>query len=135
MTAACVGEHVGVVPLGAGQDGDVRPIRVEVAGVLVGLDDERGAAAPAGRRRHATRSATAGSSAPTKADGSQPGADQHVDEPAGRRALAVGPGDGDEAPPDGGVGDDLLPRLDGDAGVAGGDAAPGGRGRWPSAPS
>ena len=36
-----VGEHVGVVPFGAGQDGDVGPIGVEVAGVLVGLDDER----------------------------------------------------------------------------------------------
>ena len=36
-----VGEDVGVVPLGAGDDRDVRPVGVEVAGVLVGLDDER----------------------------------------------------------------------------------------------
>ena len=54
----------------------------------------------------------AGRSAPTNADGSVAGGDQHVDEPAGGRALAVRPGDADQRPPDGRVGDDLLPRLD-----------------------
>ena len=46
-----IGEHVGVVPLGAGEDRDVRPVRVEVAGVFVRLDDERRSPAPARRRR------------------------------------------------------------------------------------
>ena len=44
-TAACVGEDVRVVPLGTREHGDVRPVGVEVAGVLVGLDDERGSPA------------------------------------------------------------------------------------------
>ena len=47
--------------------------------------------------------------------GSRAGRDQDVDEPAGRRALAVGPGHPDQRPADGRVRDDLLPRLDGDA--------------------
>ena len=50
-----VGEDVRVVPLGAGQDRQRRAGRVEVAGVLVGLDDEGGRRcpsepSPAGRR-------------------------------------------------------------------------------------
>ena len=40
----------------------------------------------------------AGRSAPTKADGIEPGLDQQVDEPAGGRALAVRAGDGDQRP-------------------------------------
>ena len=48
-----VGEHVGVVPLGRGQDRHGGPVRVEVAGVLVRLHDERGAVAPARGRRDA----------------------------------------------------------------------------------
>ena len=47
-TAAAIGEHVRVVPLDAGQDRDVGSVRVEVAGVLVGLDDERPLPAPTG---------------------------------------------------------------------------------------
>ena len=52
-----IGEDVGVVPLGGREDGDRRPIRVEVAGVLVGLDDERRSPARARRRRRRRRSA------------------------------------------------------------------------------
>ena len=59
----------------------------------------------------------AGSRAPTKADGSAR-LHEDVDQPARGRALAVRAGDADERPPGRGVGDDLLPRLDGDPGVA-----------------
>ena len=68
-----VGEHVGVVPLGRGQDRDRRPVRVEVAGVLVGLDDERARPAGPGAPSPAVPPATR-SSAPTNADGSRPAA-------------------------------------------------------------
>ena len=44
-----VREDVGVVPLERRQDDDRRPVRIEVAGVLVGLDDEGIAVAPARR--------------------------------------------------------------------------------------
>ena len=54
--------------------------------------------------------------APTNAEGSAPDGDQDVDQPARRRALAVRAGDADERPPDGRVGDDLLPRLERDPG-------------------
>jgi hypothetical protein len=47
-----IGEHVRMVPLRGGDDGDRRPVRIEVAGVLVRLDDERPTIAAAGRRRH-----------------------------------------------------------------------------------
>ena len=55
-TGGPVGEHVRVVPLGAGQDRDVGPVRVEVAGVLVGLDDEGRARSPSARWPVARRS-------------------------------------------------------------------------------
>ena len=41
-----VGEDVGVIPFGAGQDRERRVVGVEVAGVLVGLDDECGPRRP-----------------------------------------------------------------------------------------
>ena len=53
-----VGEHVGMVPFRAGQDGDLRPVGVEVAGVLVGLDDERVALSPARGGRRSTGQST-----------------------------------------------------------------------------
>ena len=46
-----IGEHVGVVPFRRGDDRDRRPVWVEVAGVLVRLDDEGRSPAPAGGRR------------------------------------------------------------------------------------
>ena len=49
-----VGEDVGVVPLGRSQDRHGRPVRIEVAGVLVRLHDEGLSAPPAGRRRQPT---------------------------------------------------------------------------------
>ena len=68
-----VGEHVGVVPLRGGEHRDRGPVRVEVAGVLVGLHDERRPVAPAGGGGDADpgrgRSAAA---RPTKAPGSAP---------------------------------------------------------------
>jgi hypothetical protein len=91
------------------------PVGVEVAGVLVGLDDERRSAAAAGRGRQA-----AGQS------GRQQRADERgrvdarrgedVDEPPGAVLLPCVPGDADSVRPDGRVGDHLLPRLDRDAG-------------------
>ena len=48
-----VGEHVRVIPLDGRQEHDIRAIRVEVARVLVGFDDELGSPARAGGRRHA----------------------------------------------------------------------------------
>ena len=87
-------EHVRVVPLGRGQDGERRPVRVEVARVLVGLHHER-AVRPAepgrGRRRRPE--------AQQRLDerrGIQPALGEHVDQPARGRALAVRPGNADE---------------------------------------
>ena len=57
-----------------------------------------------------------------------------VDEPAGGRALAVRAGHADEGAADGRVGDDLLPRLDRDAGRRAPRPAPGGPGRSRSGP-
>ncbi len=48
-----VREHVRMVPLDAGEDDHVGPVRVEVARVLVGLDDERAPGSPTCRCRHA----------------------------------------------------------------------------------
>ena len=48
-----VPKHVGVVPFGAGQRSRRRVVGVEVARVLVRLDDERRPCAPASRRRSA----------------------------------------------------------------------------------
>ena len=50
--------------------------------------------------------------------GVRAGGHQQVDEPAGRRALAVRPGHADERPTDRRIRDDLLPRFDRDPGVA-----------------
>ena len=74
MTAASSAKTSGWSHSDARQDGDGRPVGVEVAGVLVRLDDEglplsRGAPSPAARRCSAL-----GSSAPTNADGSAPAA-------------------------------------------------------------
>ena len=74
------------------------PVRVEVARVLVGLDDER---RPAPRRAVAATPipvSDAGSSAPTNAPGSTPPAASTWTSQPGRRALAVRPRDGDEPP-------------------------------------
>ena len=77
-----VGEHVRVVPLGVEvSTATAGPVRVEVAGVLVGLDDEPGPlpqrAVAAGRAGQA-----AGRSAPTNARRVAPRADEQVDQPA-----------------------------------------------------
>ena len=61
------------------------PVRVEVAGVLVRLHDERRALAPArGRRRRRSRSAHAGSSAPDERRRVRAARREHPDEPARR---------------------------------------------------
>ena len=83
-----VGEHVGMVPLGASQDDDVGPVRVEVAGVLVRLDDEVRAGARPGPSRAARRSARRQHRADERRR-VRAGRHEHVREPARRRALAV----------------------------------------------
>ena len=104
-----------MVPLRAGQDRDVRPVGIEVAGVLVGLDDERRTRPdPGGRRRAAGQRPR--QQRPDEGRRVGAGRDEGVDQPAGGRALAVRPGHAHERPPDGGVGDDLLPGLDRHAG-------------------
>ena len=110
LDGRAVGEDVGVVPLGAGEDRHGRAVGIEVARVFVGFDDERATQpAPRGRRRPVRdRGRQQG---PDERRRVQPGADEDVDEPAGRRALAVRPGDGHEVASDRRVGDDLLPRL------------------------
>ena len=129
VTAALVGEDVGMVPFGAGQDRDVRPVGVEVAGVLVGLDDERRRRCRGGRSPAGRRSRSLGSERADECRRIRPGRDERMDEPAGGRALAVRPGHADERPPDGRVGDDLLPRLERDAVPCARPPAPGCRGR------
>ena len=95
----------------------VRHVRVEVAGVLVGLDDElraapepRDATRPAGQIGRQDR--------PDEARWVAAGQGQQVQDPARRRGLAVRAGHGDQSPPAGRhrVGDDLLDalRLDAD---------------------
>ena len=107
-----VREHVGVVPLRRDEDGHGRSVRVEVAGVLVRLDDEvlpcpePGDAAD----RAGDRTRQDGPDEPGRV---APGADEQMEQPAGRRGLAVRASDGDEppAPGRGRVGDDLLDAL------------------------
>ena len=126
-----VGEHVRVVPFGADQDRDVRAVRVEVAGVLVGLDDEV-AARPdprvAALRRRRSRPAAAPRRTPT---GRARPPTSTWTQPAGGRGLAVRPGDRDQAPAAGRgrVGDDLLPRSRARCRPRGPPRARGGRGR------
>ena len=75
----------------------------------------------------------AGRSAPTKADGIEAGLGQEVDDPSGRRRLAVRPGDPDERLPmgRGGVGDELLHAAGGDAAAFARQAARGDPARPP----
>ena len=113
-----IGEDVRVVPLGGGEHDHVRPVGVEVAGVLVRLDDERLAGAPARRRGHADARQGRGQQGPDEGARIAPGGREDVHEPPGRGALAVGPRDADQPPTRGRVGDDLLPRLDRDREVA-----------------
>ena len=93
-------------------------VGVEVAGVLVGLDDERRRRCPSGRSRAGRRVIDVRQQRPDEARRVRAGRDEDVDEPAGRRALAVGSGDADQRPADGRIGDDLLPRLERDPGGA-----------------
>ena len=110
-----VREHVRVVPLGRGQDDDVGPVRVEVAGVLVRLHDELHAATRGVRSPATPMPVTAaGSSAPTNAPGSPPAPTSTWTSQPGGRALAVRPRDRDQHAARGRVGDDLLPRLERD---------------------
>ena len=126
-----VGEHVGVVPLRRGQHDHVRPVRVEVAGVLVGLDDERRPGAPPRRRRHPDPRQRRRQQRPHERARVRAARRQDVDQPAGRRALAVGARDRDQRPARRRVRDDLLPRLERDARPRAPRRARGGRGRSP----
>ena len=92
-----VREDVGVVPFAPVRTATSGSVRVEVAGVLVGLDDED-VSAPRPAVAGVPPVSAAGSSAPTNADGIPAGCRQDVDQPARRRALAVRPRDGDQPP-------------------------------------
>ena len=118
-----IGEDVGMVPLGVQEHGDRRSVGVEVACVLVRLDDAHVAPTETsgGRRlagwapRHERTDEAARVAA---------GGDQHVEQPAGRGRLAVGAGDADELLARGPrrIGHELLPRFEGDAmGPSGGE--------------
>ena len=113
MTAARSAKTSGWSQSAAGHDGDVRPVGVEVAGVLVGLDDERAPPPDPGRGRRSAGQ-LGRQERPDECRRILAGRDERVDEPAGRRALAVRPGHADQGPPDRRVGDDLLPRLERD---------------------
>ncbi len=113
-----VREHVGMVPLRRGDDGDRRPVRVEVARVLVRLDDERrpGRARSTARGRgHADAGQRRGQQRADEGARIHPAGRQDPDEPAGRGALAVRPRDGDQRPPGRGIRHHLLPGLERDA--------------------
>ena len=124
-TAASSGEHVRVVPFGGDQHRDVRPVRVEVARVLVRLDDE---VRPGAEPRHAAlrpgdrgwaarprRTPTGRARQPTRMSSIQPAV---VD-------LPCVPVTADQAPPARRcrVGDDLLDALGLDAQRAGGPSS------------
>ncbi len=115
-----VEEDVRMVPFGRHQDGDVRPVRIEVARVLVGLDHE---VRPAPETRDAAlwsddRGRQVGPDEPRRV---ATGTDQQVQQPARGRRLAVRARDADEPPAAGGrrVGHDLLHALGHDPDVAG----------------
>ena len=102
-------EHVRVIPVGVEEHPDHRSEGIEVAGVLVGLDDGRLARPQPDDRRLGARQLG-------RQDGAderrrvESGPDQQVDQPAGRRRLAVGAGHRHEvaAPGRDRVGDELL---------------------------
>ena len=113
-----VGKDIRVVPLSACDDRDGRVIRIEVAGVFIGLDHEGPPRTEPGRGRDAA--GQRGRQERTNERGRVlAGGDEHVDEPACRRALAMRTGHADERPPDRCVRDDLLPRFDRDMEPAG----------------
>ena len=105
-----------MVPLGRGQDDDRWPVGVEVAGVLVGLDDERVPIAPARGGRDTQARERRRQQRPHEGAGIAARGDQDVDEPARGGALAMGAGDPDQPAPGRGIGHDLLPGLERDAG-------------------
>ena len=133
-----VGEDVGVVPLRGGEDRERRPVRVEVAGVLVGLDDERGVR-PAAMRRRRSRRYRSRSSAPTNAVGSRPPSARTWTSQPEVVLLPWVPATPTRSRPRRRVRDDLLPRLERDAeppgrlqlGVVRGDRGQGLRHREP----
>ena len=113
-----VGEHVGVVPLDRDQTADRGPIRVEVAGVFIGLDDEVPAAAHAGDRRRRRREV--GRQRCADEPGRVPAAlGEEMQQPSRGGRLAVRAGDADQAAASRRccVGDDLLDLLRLDAGA------------------
>ncbi len=105
-------KDVGMVPLGASQDGDRRPVRRRSCRRTrrpPRRTTAPGAAARGGRRAARQRRRQEGADERRRVAA---GGREDVDEPARGRALAVGPGHADERSPDGRVGDHLLPRLD-----------------------
>ena len=117
-----VHEDVRMVPFRGDEDHDVRAVRVEVAGVLVRLDDEVAAGADPGHA--ALRAGDRGrQQRPDEAGRVHAGTHEDAEEPARRRGLAMRPGDPDQPTTAGrgGIGDHLLHALGLDAERAGGD--------------
>ena len=129
-----IGKDVGVVPFGARDHDDIRLVRVEVACVLVGFDDERRSPPPTGGRRRTTGEARRQQRSDERRRVAA-GLDQDMHEPARGRALAVRPGHADHGSTEGRIGDDLLPRFQRDPQASGRRPAPVGPDRRPSAPS
>ena len=107
-----VGKNVGVIPFSVEQHDDLRAVGIEVAGILVGLDQEDVAAAPARGARRAAREARV-EQRTDECRGVAASADEQVNQPAGRGRLAVRAGDAEQglAGRGRGVGNDLLPRF------------------------
>ena len=109
-----VTEHVGMVPIGVEQHRDRGLVRIEVAGVFIGLDDERvaeptAASEPDDRWCVGTGKGR-GQQRADEGRGVLAGLRQEVHQPAGRGRLAVGPGNRQERPAErgGDIGDQLL---------------------------
>ena len=130
-------EHVGVVPVGVEQHPD-RPAGTDRSCRRTRRPRRRSALPVPSRTTDASAPVSSGGrTAPTKADGSSPARTEQVDQPAGRRRLAVGAGHRQEVAATGRdrVGDELLAadRRDRRPGAPRGARA--GRDRPRSAPS
>ena len=109
------------------QDRDVRAVRVEVAGVLVGLDDEVGTVRRTGPRRAAGPRSSPAAAPRRSPTGPRPASTSRWSSQPDVVDLPCVPVDADEPPPAGRgrVGDDLLDALGLDAEGSRGDSSSG----------